>query len=216
MDVLRVGDVGRQQRGGADRVTAAMSRSEPLGRPATVGTMDVTALIIEVPQAEPLVGDVRRQFDPVSNSGIPAHITLLYPFVPADRLDPAIEATLLGICAATEPMSFSLSSLHEFSDAIFLLPEPDIELREVTGQIWQAFPEYPPYGGGGHITEPTPHLTVAQTGDPDHQRSLRPELEATFEPHLPLAVRVDRASIFVRDDSGLWHRHRALPFGDSH
>lgn len=176
--------------------------------------MDVTALIIEVPEAEPLVREVRHQFDPVSNSGIPAHITLLYPFVPVELFDSAIEATLLAVLAATEPMSFSLSSLHEFSDAIFLMLEPDVELRKVMGQVWQAFPEYPPYGGGGHITEPTPHLTVAQPGDPDRQRSLRPELEAMFEPHLPLAVRVDHASIFVRDDSGLWRRHRSLPFGN--
>ena len=62
--------------------------------------MDVTALIIEVPEAEPLVGEVRHQFDPVSNSGIPAHITLLYPFVPVELFDSAIEATLLAVLAA--------------------------------------------------------------------------------------------------------------------
>ena len=44
--------------------------------------MPETALVIAVPEAEPLVSDWRAQHDWSAQRGVPAHITLLYPFVP--------------------------------------------------------------------------------------------------------------------------------------
>ena len=40
-----------------------------------------SAVVVEVPEAEPLVGAWRLRFDPVAALGMPAHVTLLYPFV---------------------------------------------------------------------------------------------------------------------------------------
>jgi RNA polymerase sigma factor (sigma-70 family) len=37
-----------------------------------------------IPEAEPLVGDLRRALDHSAGWGIPAHVTILYPFVPPD------------------------------------------------------------------------------------------------------------------------------------
>jgi hypothetical protein len=54
---------------------------------ATPGTE--TALIVEVPAAEPAVGHYRAELDANAGLGIPAHITILAPFLPAGRLGTA-------------------------------------------------------------------------------------------------------------------------------
>jgi len=51
-----------------------------------------TVLIVKVPEAEPAVGEWRTQFDPVAAAGIPAHITVLAPFL--DRR--LVDASVLG------------------------------------------------------------------------------------------------------------------------
>ncbi|HEX9447459.1 MAG TPA: hypothetical protein VF920_05740 [Dongiaceae bacterium] len=35
-----------------------------------------------VPEAEALVGALRARFDPSASQCVPAHVTLLYPFLP--------------------------------------------------------------------------------------------------------------------------------------
>ena len=40
------------------------------------------SLVILVPEAESMVKAFRERYDPAAQAGMPAHITLLYPFVP--------------------------------------------------------------------------------------------------------------------------------------
>jgi hypothetical protein len=46
-----------------------------------------SALVVLVPAAEALVGVFRALYDPAVRVGVPAHITVLYPFVPTDKID---------------------------------------------------------------------------------------------------------------------------------
>ena len=39
-----------------------------------------TALVIAVPEAEPVVGRLRSLYDEADTTGVPAHVTLLFPF----------------------------------------------------------------------------------------------------------------------------------------
>ena len=48
-----------------------------------------SALIVAVAEAEPLVGEWRLRYDNAL-LGIPAHVTLLFPFVPAENVDEAL------------------------------------------------------------------------------------------------------------------------------
>ena len=41
-----------------------------------------SALLVEVPEAEPLVRQWRMDLDPHAALGVPAHITVLFPFAP--------------------------------------------------------------------------------------------------------------------------------------
>lgn len=46
-----------------------------------------SAAIVPVPEAESAVGEFRAELDPSARCGVPAHVTVIYPLLPPDRLD---------------------------------------------------------------------------------------------------------------------------------
>ncbi len=48
---------------------------------------EASALVVEIPTADPVVGGWRATHDPSADHGMPAHITLLYPFRPPGAID---------------------------------------------------------------------------------------------------------------------------------
>src|SRR6266404_9374121 len=48
-----------------------------------------SSLVVLVPEAEGLVRSFRDLYDPVAAAGMPAHVTILYPFKPPDQIDKA-------------------------------------------------------------------------------------------------------------------------------
>lgn len=53
-----------------------------------------STLVILAPEAEGLVQSFRDRYDPAAKSGMPAHITLLYPFKPPNEIDGLVLDTL--------------------------------------------------------------------------------------------------------------------------
>jgi 2'-5' RNA ligase len=160
-----------------------------------------TALIVAVPEAEPLVHKWRMRYDNAS-LGVPTHVTLLFPFVPADQVDEALLGQLEDLFGAQAPVSFSLARVARFPAVAWLGPEPDERLRELTLLIFDRFPHYPPYEGIHE--EIIPHLTVAIGNKP-----IQDEVDAALTPHLPIDVEAREVTLLVEDESGYWQaKHR--------
>jgi hypothetical protein len=107
-----------------------------------------SALVVLVPEAEALVKPFRDRYDPSAAAGMPAHITLLYPFKSPDELDDAVLADLRHCFARFAPIRYALASTRRFPvDVLYLAPEPDEPFRRLTLAIWERYPDTPPYGG---------------------------------------------------------------------
>lgn len=52
--------------------------------------MSQTGFIVRVPEAEPRVQSLRDRFHPVAKLGVPAHVTVLFPFMAPERIDEAV------------------------------------------------------------------------------------------------------------------------------
>jgi 2'-5' RNA ligase len=168
--------------------------------------MPRSALIIAVPEAEPLVGDWRERYD-TARLGIPAHVTLLFPFVAAERLDDEIHEQLQELFAAQQAFSFSLTRLMDFPDeTLWLAPEPAEPFRRLTELIFEKYPAYPPYEG--IHDEVIPHLTVAVGG-----KALQEEIDTALTPHLPIETVAGEVTLLVEDESGHWRRGHGFPLG---
>jgi hypothetical protein len=53
-----------------------------------------TAILLPVPAAEPAVSRHRARFDQAARDGVPAHITVLYPFLPPAGISDQLLASL--------------------------------------------------------------------------------------------------------------------------
>jgi 2'-5' RNA ligase len=166
-----------------------------------------SALIVAVPEAEPLVGDWRLRYDN-ARLGIPAHITLLFPFVPAEQLDEKLFGELRELFVGRPAISFSLTRLREFPDqTIWLTPEPAEPFRELTELIFERYPDYPPYEG--IHDEVIPHLTVTAGDVP-----LRDELDVALTPHLPVQAEAREVVLLEEQPDEHWRTRERFALAD--
>lgn len=173
--------------------------------------MHETGLVIEVPQADGLVAGLRDMYDPVASLGMPAHITVLYPFVPPRIFDQSILHRLTSVAASIKPSEYSLTSLDQFPGAIWLRPEPDRFFRSLTNLVVGEFPDYLPYGG--QFPDTQPHLTVALQQDSALQTKLADQIEQEIGEQLPVVCRPTSLSVFMSDAEGQWTRAHSIPLG---
>jgi 2'-5' RNA ligase len=163
-----------------------------------------SALIVEVPEAEPLVSDWRAKHDWSAQHGVPAHITLLFPFVPSEKFDDRLHADLRALFAELPAFSFRLSHVARFPEVAWLAPQPATPFKVLIEAISSQYPEYPPYEG--IHDEVIPHLTVAE-GDAE----LQDEVEAALTPALPIEAEARSVSLILEDETGWWNPGERYP-----
>jgi len=118
--------------------------------------------------------ELRRELMPDEvAAGIPFHVTLLHPF--GELGDEA-----RAFFATRRPFEFSLTRVAIWPRVVYLVPEPDDELRALMSALFERFPEWPPYGGIHE--EVIPHATLGEDVDAAARRG---EIERRVAPHLP-------------------------------
>ena len=168
-----------------------------------------SALVVLAPEAESIVKAYRDEHDPAAALGVPAHVTVLYPFHPL-ALAPAARARLTALFAEHEPFDYALASVGRFPTVLYLAPDPAEPFRRLTLRVAAAFPEYPPYGGRhSHII---PHLTVANTQDTARLEAVTAHFQATCRAHLPLRLRATAVTL-LEYDQGAWQMVATFPLG---
>lgn len=155
-----------------------------------------TALVVLVPEAEPIVSAFRSRFDRSAIRGMPAHITVLYPFVHPDRVSAALVATLRSLFAHSQRFQFSLVGVCGFPGVLYLAPEPLEPFDGLTSEVVRQFPALPPYGG--LVAKPVPHLTVAQKPPADSMTHVAFDFIESRGGRLPLACMAASVSLGMK------------------
>ena len=141
---------------------------------------------------------------------IPLSLTLLYPFAPASEVDAHLEK-LRGFFAARPPLRFALTRVAQWENGdSYAVPEPDDSLRETMRALWQAFPEFPPYGVAD--SDPPPHASLTR-GVPELPAPGRAEVEERLDGLLPAPFVVRAATLLEEEEPDLWRVRDSLPFG---
>jgi 2'-5' RNA ligase superfamily len=150
-----------------------------------------TALIVPVPEAEPTVGALRLRHDSSAARGVPAHVTVLFPFLPPEEIDAAV---LEVVFAGFPAFEFELDRVERFEDGVvWLHPEPSAPFVDLTAVVHEHWPDYPPYEGV--FDKVIPHLTVSDSGPVDLEVDLQ----------RPIAARATEVALYVEDEAtGNW------------
>jgi 2'-5' RNA ligase len=163
-----------------------------------------TVLHVTVPEAEPLVGAWRERYDRAAGLGVPAHVTVIAPFLPTERLDAGALAELAALIAEHPPFEMRFADFGRFSQVLYLAPEPAAPLLALTEAMLARWPEAPPYGGEFDVI--VPHLTLAEREEPATYR----EVTDAVRPLLPFTSKAGEVQLMAFDGTR-FREHTAFP-----
>ena len=164
-------------------------------------------LIVPVPEVENLVGTYRAAYDPSAVKGVPAHITINYPFRSFQPGDSAILNNLRSLFQSFEAFEFQLVELCRFPNVLYLAPNPKQPFIDLASIIAEHFPESPPYEGKYDTL--IPHLTIAEIEDAQLLEQLHREMDQKVLKSLPIKSRVNGVWLMDNRD-GFWQRRTSF------
>ena len=159
---------------------------------------------VQVPVA---VNRLRDRMDPSAAAGVPAHVTLIYSFMPPAQLRDDVRREIESIIASEAAFPFTLASVRRWPNVVYLAPEPAEPFRRLTTALAAAFPDYPPYEGVHE--EVVPHVTVAQDVPDDYYAAAEHALPAM----LPIRDVAREAWLIGHTPDQPWHTLWRLPLG---
>lgn len=166
-----------------------------------------TAIVVPLPAVEPIVHRWRQRYDDAAPLGVPAHVTVVYPFLNVSRIDDATVRRLRELFAARPAFAVGLERSGRFPGVLYLDPDPAGPFRELTAAVVERWPEAPPYGGA--FDEVVPHLTVAHGVDEE----ILATVERAVAARLPVMAEATDAHLLAFDGSR-WTVHTRFAFGD--
>lgn len=174
-----------------------------------------SAVIAAIPAAEPVVGPHRAWLDQAAGWGVPAHVTVLYPFLSPDAIDERTLDALAAAAASVPAFDCRFECTGWFgADVLWLQPDPAEPFRRLTAAVWAAFPSCPPYAGAHDGS--APHLTVAEQAIAERNGApgALVVIESQVIEGLPVLQRVDELLLIVGSSlPGSWRMVQRLPLG---
>ena len=166
-------------------------------------------MLVLVPAAESVVASYRDDLDAAAALGVPAHVTVLYPFVPPERVDDAVISKLAAAVRSVAAFDITFARLRWFERSVlWLAPEPAGPFLALSAAVQRAFPGYVPYSG--RHADVVPHLTVGQ----DQPEGALESASRAIAPSLPFAARVNAAVLMEGSlQPRSWRVAADLPLG---
>jgi hypothetical protein len=163
-----------------------------------------TALLAVIDEAEPVVRHWRRRFDSAASVGIPAHVTVLFPFLDIGRLGRTLLDDLGVLIGGHRSFAVRFAECRRFPGVLYLAPAPDQPFRALTEAVAARWPEAPPYAG--QFPDVIPHLTIAH----GQELGVLREVETVLSARLPVEATISAVSLFVNDGEH-WSRYAEFP-----
>lgn len=170
--------------------------------------MPETALICRVPEAEPFIGHHRQRFDPPARRNVPAHVTVLYPFMEPALIDASVLASLREIADSVPCFDYRLRDTRRFPSSLYLAPDPGASFDALTQGVHRAFPDYPPFAGKFDVV--VPHVTVAH-GDEPQLCEIEVELRIAL-PGAGVRARCEEM-VLIENTTGVWQPMQTFALG---
>jgi 2'-5' RNA ligase len=170
-----------------------------------LSTEATSAIVVRVP-LPPALARLRARWDWAAGVGVPPHVTIVFPFLPAARLGPDVRRTLAGLTTAQRPFDVRFAQVGRFPTVVYLAPHPSAPFSRLTDAIVDRFPDFPPYGGVHEVV--TPHLTITESKEAPLDR-----IAEQAEAALPFSHRVTTIEVIVEGGEGRWHPRWRIALG---
>jgi 2'-5' RNA ligase len=169
-----------------------------------------TVIMIVAPhEVQAVAVPLMRRYSPDSLARVPAHLTVLYPFVEYDHLDDAC-FRLEHIFAGIAPFEITMDGYGEFPTVLYMKPRDPGPIKRIFRRVYQDFPDCAPYGGT-YGDDLTPHMTVGEFESPAELAAAK----AALPRYQPITFRATRLHVMYGIDHVTlpWITHTVIPLG---
>ena len=169
-----------------------------------------SAIIIPFVEVDDVVDAWRKLLDPAQVRGIPAHVTVLFPFVHPKELSTEILDILDAHFSRISTFNVVFDSTAWFEDrVVYLEPKPEQQFRTMAKQLLSVFPSCIPYGG--KFADPIPHLTLGDGAPLESLLKAEEDVRASF----PIETQAKEAWLMTGGmGPSSWSLRQRFPFGD--
>ena len=154
-----------------------------------------TAVVLRVPELDELG---------VGPDAVPAHVVLMDPFLPPEELDEGVVAELEWFFAGVDGFRLRFARVDQGPDGVWLVAQPDRDLRELTKALVRRWPEAEP-----PLDLSAPRLRLLHDGD-EATRTRVCERAAAL---VPMTVVITSAALREQLETG-WHERAAFELGE--
>lgn len=126
---------------------------------------------------------MRLRYDASARLGVPAHVTVLVPFMDPVHIDGRVLNIASAALASVSSFNFCLHRVGRFPLTAYLEPDAPGPFISLTHALSRAFPEFLPYGGAHDSI--VPHLTVAD-GSAEHAELAALQAQAWLRQNGPI------------------------------
>ena len=139
--------------------------------------------------------------------GVPAHVTLLYPFVDPADLSAETRRTIESIARGHPSFACVLSGPFQWPDTVYAAVDPAERLLAIHRELAASFPDFPIYGRPGF--ELVPHVTIAEGPYADDHSVLG---DVSWS-ELPVDRPVTELEVIAEGPDQRWRTVWTLPLG---
>lgn len=140
--------------------------------------------------------------------GVPAHLTMLYPFIERADLSSEVRRSLELVALAHEPFDYELRGFAAWPDTTYVAVRPVAPFVRLQRDLQLEFPAHPIYGRDATF-QFVPHITVVEgpgVGDPAIRAD--PAWRA-----LPRPSRATSIELIATGPDGMWRLVWRIPLG---
>lgn len=174
-----------------------------------------SVLLVPVLEADPKLSPFREKLDPTQRQGMPAHVTVVVPFIPPAMMNDSTLTTLSVLFGQFSCFDFTLSRVAWFDKrVIYLAPDPSAPFRRIVEAVVRDFPDYPPYEGV--FDDIIPHVTVGESGRWRKRSRAMRRAASEVERLLPIHSRASEIWLMVHHaETGRWDRVETFLLADA-
>ncbi|ALE73077.1 hypothetical protein FRP1_08175 [Pseudonocardia sp. EC080625-04] len=163
-----------------------------------------TAVLLPVAELDPVLAVIAGRRPDAVRPGIPAHLTLLYPFLPTTEVTEGVVDRCRALSAGTGRLTCRFTRTHVGPTMISTAPEPAGPVAALATALRAQWPDHPPYGGR-FGPDPEPHVTLAlgPVEDPGG-------ISGPADTLLPIEAHLDTAVLVELTGDG-WRQRATFP-----
>lgn len=171
-----------------------------------------SGLLVPIPEAEPVAGELRAAHDPAAADAIPCHVTVLFPFLPRAEISGEVRAALRDLFGGMAAFDYRFDRVERFADTtVYLAPRHPANFTSLIEATAARWPDQPPYGGKWDTV--IPHLTVGDDLAAGQADAVVDALRRVLDQSGPIIGRATAVTLLTRDGAGPWATDSVLPLG---